>query len=133
MKISPVLCPSLGAQAARRRPRPLESPRRVQPTLVKGENKTVWGTTSWVVPKPTTAQRCRSETKKYILEDLSSSELSQFKKHHLSGNLKFNNLCISQSLKLRTFNEKNPSDFSVNKLRGLFFWGGVTLKLNSRL
>jgi len=35
------------------------------------------------------------------LEDLLSSVLSKFKKHHPSGNLKFNNLGISQSLKLR--------------------------------
>jgi len=36
-----------------------------------------------------------------ILEDLFSSLLSQFKKFHLSENLKFNNLGIYQSLKLR--------------------------------
>jgi len=39
--------------------------------------------------------------RKIILEDLSSSVLPQFKKYHPSGNLKFNNLGISQSLKLR--------------------------------
>jgi len=34
----------------------------------------------------------RSETeKKYILEDFFSLVLSQFKKYHTSGNLKFNN------------------------------------------
>jgi len=37
--------------------------------------------------------------KKNILDDLSSLVLSQFKKYHPSGNLKFNNLGISQSLK----------------------------------
>ena len=42
-----------------------------------------------------------SETEKNILEDLFSSELSTFKKYHLSGNLKFDNLSIFQSLKLR--------------------------------
>jgi len=43
-----------------------------------------------------------SETKKKInLEDLFSSVFSKFKKYHPSGNLKFNNLGIFQSLKLR--------------------------------
>jgi len=36
------------------------------------------------------------------IEDLFSSVLSQFKTYHPSGNLKFNYLGISQSLKLRT-------------------------------
>jgi len=35
---------------------------------------------------PTTAQRCRSETETFILEDLSSSVLSKLKKYHPSGN-----------------------------------------------
>jgi len=48
----------------------------------------------------TTAQRCRSKTE-IFLEDLFSSVLSQFKKYHPSGNRKFNNLGIFQSLKLR--------------------------------
>ena len=39
--------------------------------------------------------------KKNILEYLFSSVLSQFKKYHPSGNLKFNYLGIFQSLKLR--------------------------------
>jgi len=39
--------------------------------------------------------------KKKILEDLFGSVLSHFKKYHPSGNLKFNNLGIFQSLKLR--------------------------------
>jgi len=51
------------------------------------------------------AQRCRSETEKFIVEDLYSSALLQFKKYHPSGNLKFNNLGISQSLKLRILAE----------------------------
>jgi len=50
---------------------------------------------------PTTARRCRSETEKNILEHLFSLVLSQYKKYHPSGNLKFNNLSIFQSLKLR--------------------------------
>jgi len=51
--------------------------------------------------KPTTAERCRSATEENILEDLFSSVLSKFKKYHPPGNLKFNNLGIFQSLKLR--------------------------------
>jgi len=39
-------------------------------------------------------QRCRSATEKIILEDLLSSVLSQHKKYHPSGNLKFYNLAI---------------------------------------
>jgi len=38
--------------------------------------------------------------RKIYLEDLFSSALSEFKKYHPSGNLKFNNLGIFQSLKL---------------------------------
>jgi len=38
---------------------------------------------------------------KFILEDLFGSALSQFKKYHPSGNLKFINLGIFQSLKFR--------------------------------
>jgi len=45
--------------------------------------------------------------KKYILEDLFSATLSQFKKYHPSGNLKYINLGISQSLKLRILMEKS--------------------------
>jgi len=48
---------------------------------------------------PTTAQRCRSETEKNIVEDLLSSVLSQFKKYHPSENLKFNDLGIFSKLK----------------------------------
>jgi len=50
--------------------------------------------------------------KKNVLEDLFSSLLSQFKKYHPSGNLKYNNLGIFQRLKLRILVEKNPSNFS---------------------
>jgi len=42
-----------------------------------------------------------SETEKCSLEDLFSSVLSQSKKYHPSGNLKFNYLGILQRLKLR--------------------------------
>ena len=51
--------------------------------------------------KPISAQRCRSETEKHILEDHFSLVLSQFKKYHPSGKLKTKNLGIFQSLKLR--------------------------------
>jgi len=59
----------------------------------------------------TTAQRCSSETETLILEDLFSSVLSQFKKYHPSGNLKFNNLGISQSLIFGILKEKILSIF----------------------
>jgi len=36
-----------------------------------------------------------------MLDDLFSSVLSQFKKYHPSGNMKFNNFDVFQSLKLR--------------------------------
>jgi len=44
--------------------------------------------------------------KKIIFEDLFSSVLSHFKEYHPSGNLKFSNLGIFQSLKLRISMEK---------------------------
>jgi len=53
-----------------------------------------------------TAQRCRSQTEKHILEDLLSLVFSQSKKYHPSGNLTFYNLGIFQSLKLRILLEK---------------------------
>jgi len=56
--------------------------------------------------EPTTAQLCRSETQTFILEDLFGSVLSQFKKYYPSGNMKFNNLGIFQSFKLRILIEK---------------------------
>jgi len=43
---------------------------------------------------------------KFLLEDLFSSVLLQFKKYHPSGNLKFNNLGIFQSFKLRYLMKK---------------------------
>ena len=42
--------------------------------------------------RPPTAQWCRSKAEKNILKDLFSLVLSQFKKYHPSGKLKFNNL-----------------------------------------
>jgi len=46
-----------------------------------------------------------SETETFIFEDLSSSVMSQFKKYHPSGNLKFDYLGVFQSLKLRNLTE----------------------------
>jgi len=51
--------------------------------------------------------------KVHILKDLFSLVLSQFKKYHPSGSLKFNNLGIFQSLKLRFLMEK-ILPFSLN-------------------
>jgi len=42
-----------------------------------------------------------SGNRKNILEDLFSSVFGQFKKYHSSGNEKFNNLGIPQSLEFR--------------------------------
>jgi len=50
--------------------------------------------------------------KKSIPEDLFSSVLSQYKKHHPSWNRKFKNLGIFKSLKLHILKGKNPSNFS---------------------
>ena len=57
--------------------------------------------------------------KKNILGVLFSSVLS--KKYQPSGNLKFDNLGISQSLKFRSFIEKNPSNFSYAKFHSKYF------------
>jgi len=65
--------------------------------------------------QPTTSQRCCSETEKKIIEDLFNSVLLLFKKYHSSGNLKFYNLVIFQSLKLRILVEKIlPSSLKLN-------------------
>jgi len=69
----------------------------------------------------TTAQRCRSETEKNILEGLFSSVLSKLKKFQPSGKLKFNHLRISQSLKFLILMEKNPSNFSYAKFHSQYF------------
>jgi len=50
--------------------------------------------------KPLTAQRCRSETEKFI-RSFEFSIVTISKKNHPSGNLKFNHLGFLQSLKLR--------------------------------
>jgi len=61
------------------------------------------------------------ETEKNILEDLFSSVLSQFKKYHPSGNLKFDNLGIFQSFKLRILAEKIFLIFSYAKFHSKYF------------
>jgi len=45
-------------------------------------------------------------TETFILEDLFISVLSELKKYHPTGNLKFNNLGIFQRPKLRNIREK---------------------------
>jgi len=78
-------------------------------TLVAIDITSAWRTWS----QSTTAQRCRSETEAFILEDLLSSVLSQFKEYHPSGILKLNNLGIFQScLKMRILVEKNTSNIT---------------------
>jgi len=80
------------------------------------------------------------DRKKNILEDLFSSLLSQFKKYHPSGNLKFINLGIPQSLKFRIMietihpiclNPLPPSDAvqkqEKKKFRGSFQISIVTI------
>jgi len=62
--------------------------------------------------------------RKNILQDLFSSVLSQFRKYHPSENLKFNNLGIFQSLKLRILMEKIlpislKLNFTPNTLGGM--------------
>jgi len=52
--------------------------------------------------------------KKNIFEDLFSSVLSQFKRHHPSGNLKFYNLGILKSLKLRILVKKKSFQFLLS-------------------
>jgi len=63
---------------------------------------------SWILNPLPPSDAVRQE-KKNILEDVFSSQsvLSQLKKYHPSGNLKFNYLGISQSLKLRISMEKS--------------------------
>jgi len=73
--------------------------------VTKDKDKKAGRTTSLYsgINEPTTGQRCSSKTeKKNIFEDLFSSVLTQFIKYQPSGNFKFNNLGILQSLKLRT-------------------------------
>jgi len=61
------------------------------------------------------------------IEDLFSSILSHFKACHRSGNLKFNNLGIFQSLKLRILVEKIlPISFTLNFTPNTFGCYGLT-------
>jgi len=52
--------------------------------------------------------------KKNIFGDLFSSVLSQLKKYHRSGKLKFYNLGILKSLKLRILVKKKSFQFLLN-------------------
>jgi len=60
--------------------------------------------------------------KKNILEYLFSSALSQLKKHYPSGNLKFYNLGIFQSLKLRILVGKIAPNFSFSLIALRILW-----------
>jgi len=60
---------------------------------------------------------------KNILENLFSSVLLQLKKYHPSGNLKFNNLGIFQSLKFRILMEKIlPISLNLNFTPNTVLW-----------
>jgi len=61
--------------------------------------------------------------RKNILEDLFSSVLSQFKKYYPSGNLKFINLGIFQSLKISFFNGKKSFQFLLTHYRPVMPFG----------
>jgi len=83
------------------------------------------------------------ETEKNILEDPLSSVLSQFKKYHPYGNLKFNNLSIFQNLKFRILTEKNlrislklnftPNTLGCYELNKSYFMWAINLNLNQSL
>jgi len=79
-----------------------------------------------VLHLPTTAHRCRSQTEKIRSDDLFSSVLLQFKKYRPSGNLKFNNLGIFQSLKFRVLVEKKSFQFR-EKIRSEDLFSSVLL------
>jgi len=57
---------------------------------------------------PSTPSVAVRKQKIFILDDLFHSVLSKLKKYHPSGNLKFNNLGIFPSLKLRILMGKIP-------------------------
>jgi len=64
---------------------------------------------------PLTPSDAIRNQKKNILEQLFSTILSKLKKkYHPSGNLKFNNSSISQSLKLRILMEKKSFQFLLS-------------------
>jgi len=70
----------------------------------------------------------------YILKDLFSSVLAQFKKYHASENLKFNFLGIFESLKLRLSMEKHLLNFSYTKYHSKYFgllWVGMDVKFEN--
>jgi len=81
------------------------------------------------------AQRYHSAAEKFILEDLFSSVLSEFKKYHPSGNLKFNYVGILLKLEIAYFNGKILSislklNFTPNTLGS---YGLSEFSLNLRL
>jgi len=75
----------------------------------------------YLTPQPTTAQRFFLDAEKGISEEFFSSVLSQLKKYQPSGNLKFNNFGIFQSLKFRILWGKNLSNFSQIKFHSKYF------------
>jgi len=68
--------------------------------------------------------------KKNILEDLLSSVLSQFKKYHPSGTVKFNYLGISQSLKLHILMGKKSFQFLLSLISLQILWAVMGKKAN---
>jgi len=80
------------------------------------------------LPLKTATSRCRSQTEKKYFRG-SFQLLSQFKTYQPSGNLKFNNLGFSKSLKLRILMGKSPSNFSKAKFHSKYFgrlWVKIT-------
>jgi len=65
-----------------------------------------------VLFQPTNAQQCRSETAKNILEDLSSSVLSELKKNIAPWKPEIKLFRHFPRLKIAYFKGKNPFDFS---------------------
>jgi len=66
----------------------------------------------------------------------SFSVLSQLKKHHTSGNLKFNYLGIFQRLKLRILKEKNRFHFSLAKFHSKYLrllWVKYLIRMSERM
>jgi len=61
---------------------------------------------------PTTAQQCRPETEKNILEVFFSLALLHFKKYQPSRNLKFYNVALFLKLAIAYFSGTNSSNFS---------------------
>jgi len=72
--------------------------------------------------------------KKNILENLFSSVLSQLKKYHPSGNVKFNNSSIFQNVKLRILMEKIlPISLELNFTTNTLGCDGFNKQINRLL